>query len=124
MALEHQREHVSFITTEEADDLIVSFAIAGPEPADVVSLTLLRTPKYEALLDEHERGVSVSHESFPEHDEDRLWRISVASNLVVIETTSARYELDVSRVAEVELRNARRILRRMNFDQRFALELA
>jgi hypothetical protein len=38
-------EEVSFIHTERGDDLIVSFAILGPEPMEVKSLTLLRTPK-------------------------------------------------------------------------------
>ena len=52
---------VDFITTERGDDLIVSFAIvAGDFPGDILSLTLLRTPKYEFILDPDERGVSVS----------------------------------------------------------------
>ena len=37
-------ETVNFITTEIGDDLIVSFAVAGDDPVDVISLTLLRTP--------------------------------------------------------------------------------
>jgi hypothetical protein len=38
-------ETVDFITLESGDDLIVSFAIGGEYPGDVISLTLLRTPK-------------------------------------------------------------------------------
>jgi hypothetical protein len=57
---------VSFITIEEGDDLIVSFAVAGDFPGDVLSLTLLRTPKYEFILEPDERRVSVSWEE----DED------------------------------------------------------
>src|SRR3970040_1213533 len=56
------RQTVSFITTEDSDDLIVSFALADDEPGEIVTLMLLRTPKYESLLPEDERGVSVSHE--------------------------------------------------------------
>ena len=52
---------VNFITTEQGDDLTVSFAIAGSDfPGDISSLTLLRTPKYEFILDPDERDVSVS----------------------------------------------------------------
>ncbi|MBM3119482.1 MAG: plasmid pRiA4b ORF-3 family protein [Chloroflexi bacterium] len=58
---------VNFITTEKGDDLIVSFTIAaGDFPGDILSLTLLRTPKFEFILDRNERGVSV----FWEEDED------------------------------------------------------
>ena len=53
-------ERVDFITAESGDDLIVSFAIRLAEPGEIRSLTLLRTPKYEFLLDESERGVQVS----------------------------------------------------------------
>ena len=52
-------EVVAFITIEEGDDLIVSFAIADEEPGEIVSLTLLRTPTYEFILPTDERGVSV-----------------------------------------------------------------
>jgi hypothetical protein len=47
---------VEFITTEDEADLIVSFAIA---PAAERSLTLLRSPQYEHLLPEEERGITV-----------------------------------------------------------------
>jgi len=46
-----------------------------------------------------------------------------ARSLLSIETTSALYDLDVSQVDRVELRNARRVLKRMNFDRRFVLDL-
>ncbi|OFW18761.1 MAG: hypothetical protein A3H97_04290 [Acidobacteria bacterium RIFCSPLOWO2_02_FULL_65_29] len=60
---------VSFVTLQDGDDLIVSFAIADEEPGEIMSLILLRTPKYEALLPADERGVSVSHESLPENED-------------------------------------------------------
>jgi hypothetical protein len=81
-------EVVDFITTEDGDDLIVSFAIATPVPGDVVSLTLLRTPKFEFALPDDERGVSVSHESFPQRDGlEHLQRIRVAPPVVSMATT-------------------------------------
>lgn len=116
-------EPVSFMTIEEGDDLIVSFAIDYEGAGEVVSVILLRTPKYEHLLAEHERGVNVSHELYPETDDDRLRRLSFRGGLVDIEGTSRTYLLDVSRVDAAELRMARRVLTRMNYDGRFQLDL-
>ena len=119
-------EVVSFITTEVGVDLIVSFAIPCEGPSLVVSLTLLRTPKYEFALPHEEQGVHVSHESRPEEDHRNiLRRIRVAPPHVTIETTlGRRYELDVSKVAGRELQSARRVLEKMNFDGCFVLEFA
>ena len=115
-------EPVAFLTLEEDDDLIVSFAIDGDEPGDVISLILLRTPKYESLLPLEERGVSVSHDAFPESGDERLQHIRLGPSVIAIISTKRRYRLDVSRVATAELADARRILSRMNFDDRFILE--
>lgn len=60
---------VNFITCETGDDLIVSFAIFGKEIYEVLSLTLLRTPKYEFLLEPKERGVSVCFEECSSQNE-------------------------------------------------------
>jgi hypothetical protein len=62
-----------FISTENGDDLIVSFAVIDPaDPTEIESLTLLRTPKYEHLLADWERGVSVSFERYVEDDDELL----------------------------------------------------
>ena len=117
-------EVVNFITTEEGDDLIVSFAIAAQNEHGVVSLTLLRTPKFEFALPADEWGVTVSHESFPdEHGPDLLHRIRVVPPKVLVESARTWYELDVSKVDHRELRSALRVLELMNFDHRFAIEL-
>jgi hypothetical protein len=61
---------VNFIRTEQGDDLIVSFVIgAGDFFEDILSLTLLRTPKYEFFLHPDERGVNVSWEEDELEDE-------------------------------------------------------
>ena len=65
-------ESVSFINCEDdGTDQIVSFALAYGE-MEIRSLTLLRTPKFEVLLDESERGVSVSLEHEIDEDADLL----------------------------------------------------
>jgi len=49
-------ELVSFISIEDdPPDLILSFAIWQPKLDDIRSLILMRTPKYEFILDETER---------------------------------------------------------------------
>jgi hypothetical protein len=116
-------ERVSFITTKQGDDLIVAFAIEDAEPGEVKSLILLRTPKYEFILDDDERGVTVSHDDQPEVEDDLLRRITMAASMITIETKYNRYELDVSHVDREELEKARTILRGMNFDDRFTLAL-
>lgn len=63
---------VKFINTEDEDvDMIVSFAIGDENPVFVKSLILLRTPKYESFLLEHEFGVDVSLEGVTTED-DRI----------------------------------------------------
>jgi len=116
-------ENVLFMNNEEGDDLIVSFAIECSEPGDVKSLILLRTPEFEFILDEDERGVSVSHDDEPEVENNLLHRIQVAPQIVVIESTYNRYELDVSRVNQEELSEACAILHKMNFDKSFTFEV-
>ena len=114
---------VSFITTEEGEDLIVAFAIPVSDQGDVISLILLRTSKYESLLDEHERGVNVSYENQVDTEDDLLEKIEIQENVVKITTKRNRYKLNISRVDEDEIKEAKKILKKMNFDQRFVLSI-
>jgi hypothetical protein len=115
-------EPVSFLTVEEGDDLILAFAIAGADPEDVVSLILMRTSKFEVLVPEEERGVSVCHEALPEQKRELLRRIHPAAPITEIVPTRRHYSLDVSRVEAEDLVVAQQVLKRMNFDNRFVLE--
>jgi hypothetical protein len=116
-------EDVSFITSEDNDDLIVSFAIPVSDYADVKSLTLLRTPKYEFILDAAERGVSVSYDDFPDDEDDLLEEIEIEEDVVRIATGHRRYTLNVQDVDDDEVKRAMKILKKMNFDQRFRLRI-
>jgi hypothetical protein len=111
---------VNFITTEEGDDLIVSFAIPGDFPGDVLSLTLLRTPKYEFILDPDERGVSISWEE-DEDERELLLGVECYGDKVKLYTTKREFILDVSRVDDQELRRMRKVLQKMNFDKAIRL---
>jgi hypothetical protein len=116
-------ELVSFISTETGDDLIVSFAVcAADDPTEIESLTLLRTPKYEGLLDESERGVKVSFD--PYNDEDDLLEevhFDEGGAVVRLKTQLRTYVLDVRKVDRSELRSMRKVFKEMNFDGRVHL---
>ena len=114
-------ETIGFISTETGTDLIVSFAIVDQnDPTDIESLTLMRTPKYEPLLDDYERGVKVC---FGADDEELLEGVTYDEEAAVVhlKTIRAGYDLDVRRVDRRELRAMCRVLRRMNFDGRVQL---
>jgi hypothetical protein len=117
-------ETVAFISTEYGDDLILSFAVVDPaDPSGIESLTLLRTPKYEHLLEDWERGVSVSFERYVEDDEEVLEELRLDRKSAVVRlTTSLRtYELDLRKVDEKEVTAMRKVLGQMNYDRRIRL---
>ncbi len=116
-------ERVDFMTNESGDDLIVSFVLSGGESGEVRSLILQRTPKYEFLFDESERGVRFSDEAYWD-EEDWLLAIEFSRDVVHLETKFREYELDVSSVERCEWKQAKRILKKMNFDQAFKLRFA
>lgn len=115
-------EKVSFITAETGDDLVLSFAVqCHNNPAEIESLMLMRTPKYEFILEEHERGVKVSCERDYTEEDDYLQKIAYdgAEAMVRIQTSSRDYELDVRKVGTEELKRMGEVLQRMNFDRKF-----
>lgn len=120
-----QRELVAFITVQRGDDLIVSFAVCAPDdPTDVESLTILRTPKYEVILEEWERGAKVSFERDPERDEIMLLRevfYAPDDKFVTLHTDDRTYKLDVRKVDPRELSAMCAVFRKMNFDSTIRL---
>ena len=115
-------ESVRFITCEDdGTDQVVSFALACGE-LEITSLTLLRTPEFEGILDEAERGVSVSLEAETDEDFDMLEVVTLEANSVTIKTQASNYDLDVSRVDPAELSEMKALIERMNFDARFRIE--
>jgi hypothetical protein len=117
-------ETAAFIQTESEDDLIVSFAILnGDDPGDVLSLTLIRTPKYEGVLDESERGVHVSFERVAEDEDDFLEAVDFDQQAakVRLKTTRRRYAVDVRIVESGEIEEMKKLFRLMNFDGRFKI---
>jgi hypothetical protein len=112
---------VQFIHTEINDDLIISFALCiADDPTDVESLTLLRTPKYEVLLEEQDRGVKVSFEL---EDEGFLKEFAFdrAAGTVHLRTSKSTFKVDVRRVTTVDITEMLKILMLMNFDSRLKI---
>jgi hypothetical protein len=121
-------ELVQFMTAETGDDLIVSFFVAKPhDPTDGRSIILMRDRKWEHLVAEREREVSVSDEDFPEYEEagnNYLEGIRIGNTVAVIETTHRRYKLDLRHVDKSEVKAAKKTLKKMNYDRRFKLTVA
>ena len=113
---------VRFISCEDdGTDQIVSFVLAAGE-TKIKSLILLRTPKYEAMMDETERGVSVSLEDETGDEVDVLSVVRIKENRVVIVTRASKFDLDVSRVDPAEVSEMKALIWCMNFDDRFRIE--
>jgi hypothetical protein len=113
-----QSFRVPFLTVEDGDDLIVSFPL---DEYAKTSLTLLRTPKFETLLDDEERGVSVGTGENEGTARELLVSVAWGNDLVEIASTFRHFTLNISAVDPVEVREARVVLGRMNYDKRFEL---
>jgi len=116
-------ENAWFITNEDGDDLIVSFAIPIDGSGDVKSLILLRTPKYEFALEESEQGVKVSFEDFPDDRNEVLKKLTIEGNIVTITTDYGICTVNIENVERMEIQQSKRILKKMNFDGRFELKV-
>ena len=117
---------VQFINLEEDDkDLIVSFAI-DDSGFGIKSLILLRTLFFEELLDEEERGVKVSLEgdSYEQEDFNMLISIKISDNDIYIKSTFREYQLDMSHIQRSEIEDMVQLLKKQNYDNRFAIQLA
>ena len=109
-------QHVPFLTVEDEDDWVVSFAL-GPQGAH--RLTLVRTPRLEFMLRPEQRGVSVGAEAGQRPA--LLVAVQWGPKSVDVVSTAKRYSLDISKVDNATRTAALRVLGKMNFDQRFQL---
>jgi len=117
---------VQFISLEEDEkDLILSFAV-DDEGMGVKSLILHRMLFFEHLLDEEKRGVKVSFEgdSFDQEDINMLSNISIGNREIKVETPFREFHLDISKIEQNEIEDAIELLKKQNYDDRFAIEIA
>jgi uncharacterized protein YlaN (UPF0358 family) len=116
-------DSVRFISIEDDDpDLLLSFALDNEETG-IISLILHRCPKYEVLLDTHERGVHVTMEGEEEYEDDLLESISFKDNLVRVKSQRNEYNVDTGRVDEDEIKEMLAMLQKMNFDSSFIIDV-
>lgn len=111
-------QHVPFVTVEDEDDWVVSFAL-GPRGTD--RLTLVRTPHLEFMLRTEQRGVSVGVGAQAGQRPAQLVAVQWGHKCVDVVSTAKRYSLDISKVDNATRNAALRVLGKMNFDQRFQL---
>ena len=108
-------DRAEFITVEQTPkDLILSFAIA---PSAQYSLVLLRSPPYEFLLPEEERGITIA--MVPrDADADRNLLLSVVwkGTRVDLRSQMRTYVVDVSMVDKGEISAGQKLLRQMAKD--------
>ena len=78
----------------------------------------------EVLLDESERGVTVSLEGEFEEAPPMLRALRMGNTSVIIETDFRSYQLDFSRVELEEIKAMEKLLVKMNFDNKFIVESA
>jgi hypothetical protein len=118
-----RREFVSFISTETGDDLIIGYAIGAEDATNVRSLILQRTPRFEFLQPPEDRGVVISHESFPDSERELLRSVVVRGSRVEFRSSLRRYEIDLAHVDPEELAEAREVLLQMHRLGGFDLDL-
>ena len=119
------KHKVQFISLEEDDkDLIVSFTVDDPAMGEK-SLILLRTLFFEEVLDEEEKGVKVSLERdyFEQEDFNMLNNIKISDDEIWIKSTFREYQLDISNVQKYEIEDMVKLLKKQNYDNRFAIHI-
>ena len=83
----------------------------------------MRTPKFEFVLDETERGVKVSDEAWLDDIDDLLKEIEFHKNFVRIIIDHHQFELDLRKVDKKDIKKAKKFLKKMNFDNRFEIQI-
>ncbi len=112
-------ENVRFITIEDEEpDLVLSFALDHTERG-IKSLILQRTLKYEIFLPENERGVHVSMEGDEDYEYNLLESIKIEKSTITISASRKEYVLSIARIEEVQIKEMRKFIRKLNFDSNF-----
>ena len=119
-------EPVAFISVETSDDFILSFFVTQPnDPMDGRSIILMRDRKWEHLIPDGERRVKVTDEN--RHDDEWqdnfLEQIQLDESRMELKSTLFERKLDLSRLESSDLKAIRKLLKKMNFDKRFDLEI-
>ena len=92
----------------------------------VKSLILHRTLFFEEVFDEEERGVKVSMEGdyFDQEDYNLLKSIKINDDEIQIKSSFREYRLDVSNIPKIDIKDMLDLLKKQNYDNRFAIRVA
>jgi hypothetical protein len=82
----------------------------------------MRTPVYEFVFDDSERGVHVSNET-DDYDDEFLLEIDILDSTADVRTTRHQYTLDLAKVEHKEIQDMKKVFQEMNFDQRFIMKI-
>ncbi len=115
----------SFADTEFGDDLIVSFYLMKEDdPTDGYSFIIMRTPKYEHFLHEHQRRAKITCDDEELESDQYLESIEIDSNektLKIIGTINS-YEIDFRKVEAEETSDFIEGFEKLNFDHKFKIK--
>jgi len=110
-------QHVPFLTVEDEDDWVISFALG---PLGTSRLTLTRAPRLEFMLRPEQRGVSVGCAEAGQRPA-LLVAVQWGAQCVDVVSTARRYSLDIRKIDSAARAAALSVLGKMNFDQTFQL---
>lgn len=122
-------EKVLFISVETGDDLIVSFVTPGDsyyegDFMDIKNFIMLRTPKYEHLLPDSDRGVKITQDNFYNEEDEFLQKIVFSKETIQVTSSRTTYKFDINGIEKDDLTKAMNICKDMNFDSRFKYKTA
>ncbi len=117
-------EKVVFTTLEHSDDIIISFSCEEGSTFGVEGFTIIRTPKYEFLLQPHERGACIQWE---DADDIRVMvdQVFISRKEVRIVTKGKvrEYRFDIRAIGDREYRDLVKHFRLINFDRSIRIEV-
>ncbi|MEE4311496.1 MAG: hypothetical protein V2J62_06460 [candidate division KSB1 bacterium] len=112
---------VNFITVEDGRDLILSFSFDDGTEFGIDGFTIQRTPDLEYVLQPHEKGASID---WTDDDEIILvTNVELSADVIRIYSRPRNYAFDISGLDEDDRKRIMKILKKMNFDDKFIFEI-
>jgi hypothetical protein len=110
-----------FITMDDEFGLSVAFGI---EPHAQDSLIVSRSEHLEHILDPEQRGATVTYTKQGDEPYNVLVALRWVGSTIDIKAARCTFQVDVSKVDDEEISEAKRFLALMNTDNKFELAVA
>ena len=114
-------DKVNFTIIEDGIDLVLSFSFDEGTEFGIDGFVMERTPKLECALQPHERGASIDWT-----DDDVIilvTKVKLSKDTIKIHSQKKNYEFDISKLDENDINEIKNILKKMNFDNCFQLDI-